>query len=144
MKENSQNLQFYFSVTTMPLGIVLNMITLLIFNRDKLNKKTNIGFLYSLLCLYNMIALLNQLIFNIIEYYHINLIDESDLTCKILSVWSTVIIQLPSFQLVLISIDLYTSISYSQKVNFFKKKCLILINVIILFALLFINSIQLL
>ena len=38
-------------------GIVSNIISLLIFIRPNLNKKTNTGFLYSILCVLNMIAI---------------------------------------------------------------------------------------
>ena len=41
-------------------GIVSNIISLLIFTRPNLNKKTNTGFLYSILCVLNIITFINN------------------------------------------------------------------------------------
>lgn len=41
-------------------GIVSNIISLLIFTRPNLNKKTNTGFLYSILCVLNIITFIDN------------------------------------------------------------------------------------
>lgn len=48
---------YYYRTALIPFGIVSNFISLMIFIRPNLNKKTNTGFLYSILCVLNMIAI---------------------------------------------------------------------------------------
>jgi hypothetical protein len=48
---------YYYRTALIPFGILSNFISLLIFIRPNLNKKTNTGFLYSILCVLNMIAI---------------------------------------------------------------------------------------
>ena len=42
---------FYFYLVTVPIGLSENILTILIFNRPVLNKNTNTGRLYALLCI---------------------------------------------------------------------------------------------
>lgn len=144
MMELADNIQLYFTVFTMPIGIVLNIITLIIFNRERLNRKTNIGFLYVALCLFNIAALINQILVHSLQYYGIDLTSLSSVSCKLLSLWNSFILQCPSFQLIVISTDVYASICYSHlSRSLLNRKFYLIAIVLMIFALLIANSIYL-
>ena len=48
---------YYYRTALIPIGILGNFISLLIFTRPNLNKKTNTGFLYSIICVVNIITI---------------------------------------------------------------------------------------
>ena len=48
---------YYYRTALIPIGILGNFISLLIFTRPNLNKKTNTGFLYSIICILNIITI---------------------------------------------------------------------------------------
>ena len=63
---------FYLLLVTVPLGIIGNLVSIFIFTRPRLNRKTNTGFFYTILCIFNLIKILYQAIFkrwdNYLEY----------------------------------------------------------------------------
>ena len=44
----------YFVFCTLPIGILGNLISIVVYSRPNLNKKTNTGFLFTVLCLSNL------------------------------------------------------------------------------------------
>ena len=54
---------YYEQFGTIPLGIIGNMISIFIFSRPSLNKNTNTGFLFTILCLINIFIILYNAIF---------------------------------------------------------------------------------
>ena len=54
------NFLYYYRTTLIPIGILGNFISLLIFIRPNLNKKTNTGFLYSIICVLNIITIVEE------------------------------------------------------------------------------------
>ena len=54
---------FYLQFVTVPCGVIGNLVSIFIFTRPRLNRKTNTGFLYTILCLLNLIKILYQAIF---------------------------------------------------------------------------------
>ena len=62
--------RYYFLFALIPIGLLGNFISLLIFTRPNLNKKTNTGFLYSFLCVLNILTITEfafiekQIVFN--------------------------------------------------------------------------------
>ena len=54
---------FYILLVTVPVGLFGNLISIFIFTRPRLNRKTNTGFLYTILCILNLIKILYQAIF---------------------------------------------------------------------------------
>lgn len=50
-------IRIYFLFAVIPIGLLGNLISLLIFTRPNLNKKTNTGFLYSILCIVNIFTI---------------------------------------------------------------------------------------
>lgn len=53
----ADSITYYFLFVTMPFGFLGNFISIFIYIRPNLNRKTNTGFLYSWLCVTNMIAI---------------------------------------------------------------------------------------
>ena len=54
------NFLYYYRTILIPIGILGNFISLLIFIRPNLNKKTNTGFLYSIICVLNIITIVED------------------------------------------------------------------------------------
>ena len=57
MHKISDLIRYYFLFAVIPIGLLGNFIALLIFTRPNLNKKTNTGFLYSILCVLNILTI---------------------------------------------------------------------------------------
>ena len=56
----SMHIHYNFRIFINIFGIVSNIISLLIFTRPNLNKKTNTGFLYSILCVLNIVTFIDN------------------------------------------------------------------------------------
>ncbi|CAF0882315.1 unnamed protein product [Brachionus calyciflorus] len=121
------SIDFYFAVSTMPLGIILNSITLFIFLRKKFNHDTNVGFLYSVLCFLNTVALINKITISILDFYEINSSNSNLISCQFQKIFVSVFLQFPSFAQVYITFDLYRSICMLNKKPTSKRKYLIII-----------------
>ena len=55
---------YYECFVTIPLGTIGNLISIFIFTRPSLNKKTNTGLLFTILCVLNLIIILYKAIFH--------------------------------------------------------------------------------
>lgn len=140
MYQVAVDVQYFFSIVTMPIGILLNFFTIWIFSRKRFNKNTNNGFLYIILCLSNIIALLSQLIINIFEEFAKDPRNFNLYFCHFYNLFSAVALQTPSFAQIYISYDLYRSICKFKKKPLRKKNYIFFMVINILF-LLAINSI---
>ena len=72
----TKNLFFYCLISTIPIGLVGNLVSFYVYTRPNLNKKTNTGFLYAYSCLFNLIFVLYYgLVFrsNLLFNYTINI-----------------------------------------------------------------------
>jgi hypothetical protein len=108
-------IKFYFSLIILPIGILLNILSARVFFKYILNNNsTNMGLLYGCLSCLNVVALVNLLIFNILDYNDYNY-HYSAFTCKFLNVWEKVVLHFPSFQQVLIAFYLWLSICFPNK-----------------------------
>jgi hypothetical protein len=116
-------IKFYFSVCVLPIGILLNALSIQLFLKNSLNKSTNMGMLYGCLSCLNVIALVNVLIFNILEFYEYDY-ESTEFTCRFMNVWTKMVLQLPSFQQVIIAFYLWLSICYPNKFKDAIKKTL--------------------
>lgn len=56
--------QYYFQLTIFSIGLLGNLVSLLIFIRPNLNKKTNTGILYIIICAVNLFYFINSFIDN--------------------------------------------------------------------------------
>jgi hypothetical protein len=136
MNQEMSEIRFYFSVIVIPLGISLNCISLIIFIRRRLNHNGIFGYLYAWLCIFDIISLLNELIFAIFEYINIEVVAHSKFTCKTLYGWIKYVTHLPSFQMIIIALYFYVSIAYhNQRVLFHKYKLHIILFMILIVTL---------
>ena len=109
----------YFHAIEIPIGIFGNFISLLIFTRPNLNKKTNTGFLYSVLCVLNIFTL-SELGFisqplNFFKY-------TIRLHCHLRPFISTSLVYSLSWMQVLISFDRFLLVIFPLKSKFMAKK----------------------
>jgi len=96
--ETSRNMNFFFSVTILPIGVILNVLSGIVFMRRSLNNKTNMGFLCAVFCLFNTIALVSGIVMNSFLYNYIELADSSKSACQFFSLWNSWTLHMPSFQ----------------------------------------------
>ena len=127
-------IRFIFATTIIPIGLVCNIIALIIFKRQKLNQRNIFGYLYSWLCMFDILSLLNEMVFAFLEYLNIELIAYSNITCKTLFGWVKYVNHLPSFQIIIIAFYLYVTICHHNKRDKFHKNRLKLILLMISFV----------
>jgi hypothetical protein len=134
-------LNFYFSTCVVPIGLLLNICTAIIFSRKNLNRNCYLGYLYSILCILNILALSNSIIITqLLPFYDIDLLIISDLSCKFLSLWRNFLLQCPSWQQAFVSFNLFMNVYFPKRFTFLKKpKILAIIITLMLFTILVIN-----
>lgn len=54
-KNKINQTEFYLQLVAVPVGVIGNLVSIFIFTRPKLNRKTNTGFLYTILCIFYFI-----------------------------------------------------------------------------------------
>nr|QVK45696.1 G protein-coupled receptor [Proales similis] len=121
-RQISRDLNYYFSVIVLPIGVVLNLVSFIVFLRKSLNNKTNMGFLCAVLCGFNVVALTSGVIVNGLLYFGIKVEEGSYQACQFFGVWNRWILHLPSFQQVFMSIDIYISVTYPNRFQKFRSK----------------------
>jgi hypothetical protein len=139
----SNQLSFYITWLTMPIGVCLNILSAYIFLRPSLNK-TNMGFLNFIKCLVDsIICLSNLLVFRSSVTLGYSVYNYYDLTCRILTFYRRILIHLSAAITAFITFDRYVSVVYSNGVLFMKswKRILSILSIIslILSALNIIN-----
>lgn len=123
----SKSVNLYFSATVVPIGIMLNVVTIAIFTSKRLNKNTNMGMFYISLAIYDILALFNSILFiQLLPSLSINLINTSDFCCKFISLWRRTVIQCPSWMQVLITLDRLRSVCFPNKLKLMEKKSKVL------------------
>ena len=108
----SQKFVYYLSILSLSIGIPGNIISILIFIKPCLNKRTNTGFLYTFLCTLNLIAILyNALVKNSTIYFHreIRLPFSSNLFIE------NILLQFLSWLQVLITFDRFIAVVFPIK-----------------------------
>lgn len=128
----SNQINLYFSIATIPPGIVLNILTILIFWTDTKMRKgagtKTMWLLYISLCIYDILALLNSLLFTqFLPSLGIDLSTYSLAACKILNVWRKTALQCPSWLQVIITFDRLRSVVFPNRFRFMSKQNVILI-----------------
>ena len=115
---------YYTTILIVPVGIVLNILTAVIFLRKGLNK-TNMGFFYfwtSVLFAFTLIFYI--FIHNSLIMFNYDLTLVNNTSCKIVTLLKRAIRNLPPWLLVLISIERYMHLKFKFNKNF-KNKTLI-------------------
>lgn len=139
----SKQLNIYFSGIIVPIGLVLNLITIFIFIRHRLNTKTNMGIFYASLGVYDSLALLNSTLFiQFLPSLDISLPAMSHFACHFFSIYRRTAIQTPSWMLVIITFDRFRSVCYPTKLRFMEKREFILKVIISLFFVIFLINID--
>ena len=54
------SIRFYYQLLLMAFGIIGNIISLFIFTRPNLNKKTNTGILFTIICVFNIFIFIEE------------------------------------------------------------------------------------
>ena len=116
---------FYYYLVILIFGIIGNLISLLIFTRPKLNKKTNTGLLYTILCVFNFLTFIEEALFGpfsqqlIIKIpYKYIIFNYVDLRTFI---WTCLTEILPWIQ-VIICLDRFILVLYPMKAHVMRKK----------------------
>ena len=128
-------LNSYFEACVIPIAIVSNIVALLIFIRPKLNQKTNTGYLYSILCVLNLVAIFLKIFFT---YFNLLFNNNNNknvlLPCFLESFLKTASLDSLTWIQVLISFDRFIIVVFHDKSKFFTKKVFIH-NIMIFFNL---------
>jgi hypothetical protein len=111
----SDKIYFYNSVTVLPIGIGLNAICLFVFSKNSLNKKTSIGYLYAILSAFNILTLLNQVIYSAFIYYEVDLFSLSGTHCVLYNAAFSFFLHLPSTQQMIISLYMFFNVFNSNR-----------------------------
>ena len=121
-------IRIYFFFAVIPIGILGNLISLLIFTRPNLNKKTNTGFLYSILCVLNILTISDfAFITNPQRFLNYSII----LHCNLKPFLQNSLLCLQSWFQVLIGFDRFLFVIFPVKSKIMAKK----VNFIILLRL---------
>ena len=111
---------FYLQLVTIPVGIIGNLAAIYIFTRPRLNRNTNTGFLYTILCVLNLIKILYQAIFKRWDNY-LDYNIKIPLTFEML--FENLIVQMLSWIEVLIGFDRFIAVfSPIKGVRIMRKK----------------------
>lgn len=115
-------INFYYSVTIIPLGIILNIISIIAFSNQP-NMPHNLNLLYIFLSIYDILALLNSILFaQLLPSLGIILFNYSTFNCVFFNWWRKVAVQSPSWMQVLLTLERHGSATWINKLNFMDKK----------------------
>lgn len=106
------SINLYFSTTVVPVGMFLNLITILTFSRAELRKiGANMSVFYTALAIYDLLALTNSILFiQLLPYYNIKLSNFSDIVCKLTYIWRRTTIQSPSIVQTFLTFDRFRGV----------------------------------
>ena len=137
----NSNFMYYFNLTVIPIGLVLNLISILVFARKEF-KKTTIGFYNIIICLVNIFSLIFLFIINYQETIGKDILTSSSLNCTAFSFIIRMLGLYPPWLQIMISLDRLVCISHPLEYKELKhKKLLILITLLALFCILFATNI---
>jgi hypothetical protein len=144
IQEIARLVNLYSSGVIVPIGLALNLATVAIFSRKNMRSKTNMSLLYIVLAIFDIFALFNSLIFvQFLPAIGFNIGNLSDLACKLRFVWIRIIIQLPSWQLILITCERFRLVCFPNKHNFLDKKKYLFVSIAtIIITIALINSVH--
>ena len=108
----SNRILTYLMISIFPIGIIGNLISLLIFIRPCLNSKTNTGKLYALLCVFNLITIIYEMVFKQLDDFfqfriHLPLATEYFI--------ENILLQILSWIKALITFDRFVAVVYPVK-----------------------------
>ena len=120
----ADKVHFYMLIVVIIFGIIGNLISLFIFTRPNLNKKTNTGILYTLLCIFNLLTFIEDIstthFFELFGNIYISL------PCNIEPFLRRSLYQILSWIQVLICFDRFFLVIYPTKAHIMRKKVTVL------------------
>lgn len=119
LKTISNTISFYFMVITAPVGIIGNIVSLYIYTKPALNKKTNVGFLYGWLCILDLISICNYVFItrsSVVFGYSVSM------PCGLDNYTRRTAFNVTSWMQAFISFDRFVAVMFPTKIEFMKKK----------------------
>ena len=134
LDEIIQSVHYWLVVITTPLGILLNLASILVYTRPNLNK-TSMGFCFTNLSVWNCLVLFYFLFVQESDLIMgFNLTTPSDFTCQFNLFLRRLLRQISTWVEALITIDRYLAIRHPNKFNISKTRFMLL-TVVIVFLL---------
>lgn len=139
-----KGLNFYFSILVVPIGLILNIITIYIFSRDNL-QKYKLGYLYIFSAFYDSLAIFSFIFYKYLPTEYTNIESSSSFICHTYQFFMRSLQHTPSVFQVLLALDRFFKVVFvSKQLGFTKKfKTLLFISVIIFISILVVNSFNL-
>ena len=120
--KTAQEIDYYFLISTIPFGMVLNLINIFIYLRPNLNK-TNMGFFYSILSIVNFLILIVYFFFmDSYRTMNYDLNTYSDISCIMITFIKRTLRSVPTWIETLITFDRFLLVLYPNRFNFMKNK----------------------
>ena len=117
---SASNAILYYGLWTIFTTCVIgNLISLIVYTRPNLNKKTNTGFLYSWLCVINIVSIVYYCTF-FRGYMLYNLY--ITLPCGLMMYFQRTFLNMISWLQVFICLDRFIAVYYPTKASFMSKK----------------------
>lgn len=139
----ARSINFYFSAVLVPVGIVFNLLTILIFQTRNFYN-TNIRIYYTVLGIHDILALFNSIFFlQLFPSLGYNFDSISIYLCKFILLWRRIAIQSPSWVQVIITFDRYKTICHSSSFRNETKRSIILKILGLFIFMLFLNMVHL-
>jgi hypothetical protein len=140
----NSTINYHYTITLMPIGIVLNLFAIYIFQRPRLNK-TTMGFLYTCQALADMFLLIQTIFVARGEMvFKMKIYNRSEFLCSISNFLRRFALHMCAFIYVFITVDRFLCVHYPNRFKFLKKRSyLSLIILIIAIFLVFYDSINL-
>lgn len=127
LKNLSNQINFYYPIMIVPIGIILNVMTMVMYCSEKRLKTisgTRTDLIHLALGVCDIFALLNSLLFvQFLPTIRINLTDATDASCKLTNLWRKFAIQSPSWMQVLVTLDRFRSVVCPKRMLFFRNRC---------------------
>jgi hypothetical protein len=139
----SDSINFYYSFVAIMVGTLLNIVTIYVFLRKRVSAKTNMSLLYTSLCFFDILTMLNSLPFTqFLPTLDLYLSSRSSVLCKLVMIYRRATTQAPSWLHVLITFDRFLSVCYPKKMKHFRRRSTLICIIVIIPCVLLILNIQ--
>lgn len=117
---SASNAVVYYALwTILPTCVIGNIIYLIVFTRPSLNKKTNTGFLYSWLCILNIVTMVYYCtLFRGNTVFNLTI----SAPCGLIIFFQRILLNMISWLQVYICLDRFVAVYYPTKIAFMSKK----------------------
>ena len=121
--EITDKVHFYCLIVILIFGSIGNLISIFIFTRPNLNKKTNTGILFTLLCIFNIITFIDEAFLGVYSYELFHFIIWTNPTIlSIQFIIKTSLTEILNWIQVLICFDRFIFVIYPMKAHIMRKK----------------------